>query len=239
MNVLCGCHGIRCSVAKECWAKKQAKRKKPYFKNGKKYGCGMCYDFIPHIHVERLDEPLRVKKPSVIGLNFMADTFDEHWTAESLRWVWNAIFRMCRHASWHTFVILTKQPQNIPVGFEFSSNVWLGVSVNCKADLWRIDKLREASAAVKLVSFEPLQEDLGEVNLAGVNWVIIGAQTKPDVQPKSEWVTSLMLQCKERGIPIFMKDNLKGWSSLLHEYPKPFFIRVNKTAPSALPEMPI
>lgn len=182
----------------------------------------MCYDFKPHIHIERLHEPFKVKKPSVIGLNFMGDTFDKHWATEDLRWVWRGIFEMCTKASWHTFVILTKQPQNIPKGFQFPSNVWLGVSVNCKLDLWRIDKLRETTALVKFVSFEPLQEDLGTVNLGGIGWIVIGAQTRPTVQPKSEWVTSLMLQCRERGIPIFMKRNLKGYSNLLHEFPHSF-----------------
>jgi len=147
----------------------------------------------------------------------MADTFDEHYQS-----IWNCLFEMCREAFWHTFVILTKQPQNIPEGFDFPRNVWLGVSVNCKADLWRIDKLRETNAFVKFVSFEPLQEDLGSVNLNGVCWIVIGAQTRPNVQPKSDWVESLMLQCREHSIPIFMKSNLKGYSSLLHEYPQLF-----------------
>jgi protein gp37 len=75
---------------------------------------------------------------------------------------------------------------------------------------------------VKFVSFEPLQEYLSEVNLHGIQWIVVGAQTRPNVQPESEWVTSLILQCREHSIPVFMKKNLTGWSSLLHEFPKSF-----------------
>lgn len=161
-------------------------------------------------------------KPSRIGLNFCGETFDSLLKNRDL--IWLGTCGMIRRASWHIFVVLTKQPQNIPSdeNFPLPPNLWLGVSVNCKADLWRIDELRKAGAVVNFVSFEPLYEDLGTVNFDGIQWVIIGAQTRPNVQPKSEWVTSLILQCRERGIPIFMKRNLKGYSSLLHEYPKPF-----------------
>ena len=216
LNIIIGCTGEGCAVIKACWAKKQAKRRRGKCKDDR------CYRFIPHDHPERLAEPLHVRKPKRIGLNFSGETFDNAF--ENRGYIWRGICGMMRQASWHTFVVLTKQPQNIPEdeNFPLPSNLWLGVSVNNNADLWRIDELRKTGATVKFVSFEPLQEDLGVVNLDGIQWIIIGAQTRPDVQPKAEWVTSLMLQCKERGIKIFMKNNLKGWSSLLREYPKPF-----------------
>lgn len=223
-----GCSGEKCSVRKNCWAKGQEKRRKGKCKDDR------CYRFVPHTHPERLNQPLHVIKPSRIGLNFCGETFDRLLANSYL--VWFGICGMIRQASWHTFVVLTKQPQNIPEdeNFPLPPNLWLGVSVNCKDDLWRIDELRKTSAVVKFVSFEPLQEDLGTVNLEGIGWIVIGAQTRPDVQPKSDWVTSLMLQCRERSIPIFMKRNLKGYSSLLHEYPRSFYVRVKMSTISPI-----
>lgn len=211
-----GCSGEGCAVRKKCWAKGQAKRRKGKCKDDR------CYKFIPHDHPERLEEPLHVKKPSRIGLNFSGETFDKAFKDRA--YIWLGLCGMMRYASWHTFVVLTKQPQNIPKddNLLLPQNLWLGVSVNRKEDLWRIDRLRETSATVKFVSFEPLFEDLGKVNLDGINWIIIGAQTRPNMQPKTEWVESLIQQCRERGIPIFMKSNLKGYPSLLHEYPNLF-----------------
>jgi len=214
LNVIVGCSGEGCAVREECWAKRQEKRRKGKCKDDR------CYKFIPHDHPERLEEPWHVKKPSRIGLNFCGETFDKAFKNRAFC-MWFGLCGMMQRASWHTFVVLTKQPQNIPKdeNFPLPQNLWLGVSVNNKEDLWRIDKLRETTAIVKFVSFEPLKDDLGKINLDDVQWIIIGAQTRPNLQPKTEWVESLIAQCREHNIPIFMKSNLKGYPILLHEYP--------------------
>jgi protein gp37 len=153
-----------------------------------------------------LEQPLKVKKPSRIGVDFNGDTFDADvhpdWQDDILE-----VIEKCK---WHTFVLLTKQPQNIPKWFDYETpnNLWLGVSVNCIKDLWRIVELRKTFAPVKFVSFEPLYEDLSFVDLQGIDWVIIGAQTRPNLQPRSEWVDSLALNAGKNGIPVFMKNNL-------------------------------
>jgi protein gp37 len=107
--------------------------------------------------------------------------------------------------------MLTKQPQNITgCSLCFPENLIMGVSVNVQEDLWRISTLKANYQGRKAVSFEPLLEDLGTVDLNGIEWVIIGAQTRPEIQPDPEWVRSLAEQAREAGVrKITYKDNLK------------------------------
>ncbi|HUX02161.1 MAG TPA: DUF5131 family protein [Phycisphaerae bacterium] len=86
-----------------CWARRQAKRQK--------HNCRKCYDFIPHLHPERLDEPLRKRKPSVIGVAFMGDLFDPTLPDEDR----DRVFAVMALANRHTFCILTKQPERMQV----------------------------------------------------------------------------------------------------------------------------
>lgn len=199
LNYIVGCNGVGCAVRGKCWARVQAKRKKYY--------CSLCYQFIPHIHRERLQEPSHTKKPYRIGLNFMGDTFDSDVHPDWLQ----DILEMVRKCPQHTFIILTKQPQNVPKWFshEAPENLWVGVSVNQRSDLWRIEELQKTFFTVKIVSFEPLYEDLGKINLQNIGWIIIGAQTRPNLQPEPEWVESLCLQARDLKIPIFLKNNLE------------------------------
>jgi protein gp37 len=225
LNIIVGCSGIDCVVCPKCWARLQAKRRKGKCKDDR------CYRFAPHDHPERLDEPLHVQKPSRIGLNFSGETFDKNLDNREL--IWRGTCGMMRRTPWHTFIVLTKQPQNIPEdeNFPLPPNLWLGVTVNCKADLWRIDELRKTSATVKCVSFEPIYEDLGEVNLEGIDWIIIGAQTRPEVQPNPTWTARLFRQAHKNKIPFFIKNNIwidtvlfcdlksLGYSAPFHQLP--------------------
>lgn len=209
LNLIVGCSGIGCAVREKCWAKAQAKRKKHY--------CCSCYEFKPHVHFERFGEPFDVKKSSRIGLNFMGETFDDNLPNRDA--VWETILKMIYEAKHHIFLVLTKQPQNIIYRSVGPDNLWLGVTVNTKADLWRINELRQRFGGIRFVSFEPLYEDLGKIDLEGIEWVIIGAQTRPLLRPKEEWVYNIKCQAIVLGIPIFEKNNL-GYSMPLKEFPK-------------------
>ncbi len=90
------------------------------------------------------------------------------------------------------------------------ANAWLGVTVNRCCDLHRIADLKETDAEVKFVSFEPLYEDLTRftLDLDGIDWVIIGAQRRPDVQPNLEWLDHLIRRADAVDAPVFLKDNL-------------------------------
>jgi protein gp37 len=87
-------------------------------------------------------------------------------------------------------------------------NIWWGVSVeDRKHGLPRIDHLRDAPARVRFLSIEPLLEDLGEINLSGITWVIVGGESGPGARPmKKEWVLSIRDQCCEQKVPFFFKQ---------------------------------
>lgn len=205
-NPIVGCSGKGCAVVKHCWAAKQAKRNK--------HECDACYSFVPHVHWERFDDFLSVKKPCRIGVAFMGEFFDD----EIDNWVRKDYYMHMLKAPQHTFVILTKQPQNID-DEPLPDNLWVGVSVNRKEDFWRLNLLRDAHVELRIANFEPLYEDLGEVNLEKFGWIILGAQTRPDIQPKPEWVYSLSHQASKLGIPVFWKRNLK-YDNPRQEYPR-------------------
>lgn len=206
---LVGCSGANCAVYAKCWAKYQAKRQL--------HKCPLCYEFKPHTHFERLQQPFQVKSSKRIGVCFSADMWDSGFSHEQQSTVLNSVW----NAPWHWFINLTKQPQNIPKGWNLPSNWIQGVSVNRKEDLLRIDVLRKTKAPLKMISFEPLYEDLGTPDLAGIDWVIIGAQTHPLILPKTVWVDNLVCASIAKNIPVFMKNNLKDLQrGIVQQYPK-------------------
>ena len=216
---LVGCSGEGCAVRKKCWAMYQAKRRK------KK--CLACYKFLPHSHLERLDQPLKIKSSRKIGLCFSADIFDKGFVGSvDLEMVVHKV----KEASWHWFINLTKQPQNIPPQFPFPPNWIQGVSVNKQEDLWRIELLKRSPAKTLAISFEPLYEDLGNVDLSSIDWIIIGSQTHPLIVPKVEWVDNLVYSATRKSIPIFLKNNLKTLNrTLLKDYPSMLMEKVTAT----------
>jgi len=208
-NPITGCSGDGCAVRKRCWAMAMAKRLRG------RYGYSKENPFEPTFHEDKLDAPLKVKKPSLVGLCFMGDFFDKQMQPS-----WQTqVYDMVYEAYWHKFLTLTKQPQNISQMVHFYSNFWIGVSVNHVADLWRIDALREIDVSVQVVSAEPLYEDLSEMNLKGIGWLIIGAQTRPKLLPKLDWVYSLVEKASICDIPVFLKSNL-GIKNPIQEFPK-------------------
>jgi len=128
-----------------CWARRQAKRQR---KN-----CQTCYDFVPHLHPERLDEPLKKRKPFVIGAVFMGDLFDPALPSQAVL----DVLRVMEAADWHTFVVLTKQPWRASE-FAIAPNVVLGVSVEDQPSADRlIPELLACPAAKRIVSIEPMR----------------------------------------------------------------------------------
>ena len=86
-------------------------------------------------------------------------------------------------------------------------NVWLGASVEDRARMDRIDVLRQIPAAIRFLSLEPLLEDLGEIDLTGIDWVIIGGESGPGARLFDlSWARSIIAQCRAAGVPVFMKQ---------------------------------
>ena len=168
----------------------------------------------------------RMKPQKKLGI-FTCDMSDlfgigipEEWT----RRVLDAI----RVNAFDRFYLLTKQPQNLIKFSPFPDNAWPGVTTtDVKMFITAINWLDEIEAKVKYISFEPLLGRIpinGEaLRIAGIKWVIIGAQTKPTVYPKNAWVREIEDACDKAGIPVFEKNNLypPGFRHLLRqELPK-------------------
>ncbi len=160
---------------------------------------------------QKLAEPLRWKTPKMVFVNSMSDLFHKDVPDEYV----DAVCRVMERANWHTYQVLTKRSSRMRTMLEgparFAANlphVWWGVSVEDKAHgLVRIEHLRHAPAAVRFLSIEPLLEDLGEINLEGIQWVILGGESGPGARPlKKEWVLSIRDQCDRAGVPFFFKQ---------------------------------
>jgi protein gp37 len=209
-----GCSGQDCAVYAHCFAKK--------FKKRNLLKCPSCYEFKPHNHFERLDQPLTTQMPRRIGVDFSADFWDKGFTMNDR----TPVFNVVRQAPWHRFINLTKQPQNIPSDFVFPKNWVQGVSVNRKEELWRIEDLNLKRATMKMISFEPLYEDIADVldwqNITTIDWFIIGAQTHPLIRPKDVWIKNLVDFAGAVDIPVFIKNNVTGWN--FKEYPEELLV---------------
>jgi protein gp37 len=171
------------------------------------YGQGFDLRLVP----EKLDEPLRWKRPRRIFVNSMSDLFQVGVDADFIRRVFNTM----NAASWHTYQVLTKRADRMldatlamPRALVEQPHIWLGVSVEDRRyGLPRIDLLRQTPAAVRFLSIEPLLEDLGPLDLSGIHWVIVGGESGPGARPMSPaWVTSIQRQCRAQRVPFFFKQ---------------------------------
>ena len=160
---------------------------------------------------EKLAEPLRWKTPKMIFVNSMSDLFHKDVPDDYVE----AVCRVMERANWHTYQVLTKRSSRLrnmlQTRLQFAAglpHIWWGVSVEDRAHgLLRIEHLRQAPAAVRFLSIEPLLEDLGEINLEGIHWVIVGGESGAGARPmQKEWVLSLRDQCERAQVPFFFKQ---------------------------------
>jgi protein gp37 len=159
----------------------------------------------------RLLQPLEWKKPRRIFVNSMSDLFHEALPAAYVR----AVVDVMKRADWHTYQVLTKRVERLRemLSGELRDeaqlpHIWWGVSVeNRRHGLPRIDQLRETPARVRFLSVEPLLEDLGEMDLRGIHWVIVGGESGPGARPmQPAWVESIRDQCTAAEVAFFFKQ---------------------------------
>lgn len=156
---------------------------------------------------ERLSQPIRRKKPTVYFVNSMSDLFQE---AVPFTFI-DQVIEIVRETPRHTYQILTKRAGRMRQYFETRSvpdNAWLGVSVeNQKHGIPRIPHLAAIDAKTKFLSVEPLLEDLGLIDLSGIQWVIVGGESGHKARPmRPEWVIGVQEQCQEAGVDFFFKQ---------------------------------
>jgi protein gp37 len=110
----------------------------------------------------------------------------------------------------HTFQVLTKRSvrlQDIASRLPWPKNVWIGVSVEDSRVRTRIDHLRHVPAAIRFLSCEPLLGPIDDLDLNGIAWVIVGGESGPGARPmKSEWVKSILHQCRRAKVAFFFKQ---------------------------------
>jgi protein gp37 len=174
---------------------------------GHPYEQGFDLKLVP----EKLAEPLKWPKAKMVFVNSMSDLFHKDVPADYVM----AVAKVMHMADWHTYQVLTKRAEalrealNGPLKFAAEVPwIWWGVSVeDRKYGLPRIDALRETPAKVRFLSVEPLLEDLGDVDLTGIHWVIAGGESGPGARKMEEaWVLRLRDRCVEAGVPFFFKQ---------------------------------
>lgn len=157
----------------------------------------------------QLDKPLNRKKPTIYFVNSMSDLFHDGLMATGL--FIDRVKYVMGFAPQHIFQVLTKRAENAFSYFDqfcAPDNLWMGVSVEDKKHgLPRIDILRETNVKHRFLSIEPLLEDLGELNLSGIDWVIVGGESGPKARPMNpEWVRSIRDQCIAQNVPFLFKQ---------------------------------
>ena len=167
--------------------------------------------FDPRLVPEKVLDPLRWRRPRRVFVNSMSDLFHERVPAGYI----DAVLGVMKLADWHTFQVLTKRAcrmrsllERTEIELRDQGNVWLGVSVeNREQGLPRIQELVATPCAVRFLSIEPLLEDLGEIDLEGIDWVIVGGESGPRARPmRRSWVVSIRAQCRAQQIPFFFKQ---------------------------------
>lgn len=198
-NPITGCNKIS-EGCKNCYAEIMSRRLKAM--GQKKYS----NEFELTLHNSTLSEPLKWKKSHRIFVCSMSDLFHEKVPFEFI----DKVFQTVKLTPQHEYQVLTKRAERMYDYFQTSNvppNVWLGVTVeNSKAKV-RIDYLRKLKASVLFLSCEPLLEDLGDLDLSNIDWVIVGGESGAKARPMEEkWVLSIKEQSNKQGVSFFFKQ---------------------------------
>lgn len=155
---------------------------------------------------EVIKAPLKWRKPRRIFVNSMSDIFHEKILLSDIR----EIFDVMEKANWHQFQLLTKRAERL---LEYNSelpwppNVWMGVSIEDARVMHRIDALRQTDAQIKFLSLEPLIGPLPDLELSGIDWVIVGGESGPGARPmEKKWVIDIRDRYSEAEVPFFFKQ---------------------------------
>jgi protein gp37 len=198
-NPLTGCTKVS-PGCKRCYAERLALRLKAMKQRNYRNGFKLT------LHEQMLNVPLRWKSPQLIFVNSMSDLFQKGVPFDFIL----RVFDTMRSAHWHIFQVLTKRSERLlelSPRLQWPTNVWMGVSVENEKYTSRIEHLRQTEAKTKFLSLEPLLGPLPQLNLKGIDWVIVGGESGPGARPmKAEWVSDIRDQCLSSGVPFFFKQ---------------------------------
>ena len=198
-NPITGCTKISSGCA-NCYAEVMSRRLQAM--RQEKYING----FTLTMHEDVLDEPKQWKKPHNIFVCSMSDLFHKDVPFTFI----DKVVKTISDTPHHKYQILTKRADRMSeyfISHPIPQNAWLGVTVDMATSKERIDYLRLLPAKIKFLSCEPLLEDLGEMNLSGIDWIIVGGESGTRARPmKEEWALNIMKQTEELGAAFFFKQ---------------------------------
>jgi protein gp37 len=198
-NPTTGCTKVS-EGCRHCYAERMAKRLhamgQPRYRN----------EFGLTLHPDLLELPLHWKKPRRIFVNSMSDLFHKDVPDEFIQ----RVFQTMNRATQHIFQVLTKRPErarHLSPDLKWTSNIWLGTSVEDMRVSGRVDHLRMIPATVRFLSCEPLLGSLAKLDLTDIHWVIAGGESGPGARPMDpEWPRELRDKCRETGVAFFFKQ---------------------------------
>jgi len=158
-------------------------------------------------HKETLNEPYQWKEPTVVFVNSMSDLFHDDVSLDFIK----AVFKVMNETPQHTYQVLTKRSQNLlkySNQLNWTDNIWAGVSVGINDTRFRIDDLRQCGSKHKFISVEPLIEEINDLDLNGIDWVIVGGESgSEDARPlEYDWVIKIKDICEQQNVPFFFKQ---------------------------------
>ena len=188
------------------------------------------------IKTHKLREPYTYKETCRVFVNSMSDLYHPEIPDDYLA----KVFAVMNDLPQHIFQVLTKRPRRAAkYPGPWTDNIWQGTSIESRKYLYRIDQLRECPAKVRFLSLEPLLEDLGELNLTGIHWVIVGGESGKGYRPMPhEWAREIRDQCLEKGVAFFFKqsaayrtemgtelEETDGTKTTWHQFPNTFTLK--------------
>lgn len=198
-NPTTGCNKISAGC-KYCYAEVMTRRL--HAMGIEKYKDG----FKVRVHEDALDVPYSWKKPKVVFVNSMSDLFHPEVPFGFIE----KVFKVMNSTPQHTYQVLTKRAERLYKEhhrLNWTNNIWMGVSVEDKKVIDRIDFLRETNSVTKFLSCEPLIGPLPNLNLTNIDWVIVGGESGRKARPiKESWVVDIHHQCTNAGVAFFFKQ---------------------------------
>jgi protein gp37 len=218
-NPVTGCTKISLGCA-NCYAERTSHRLQSLGQENYKNG------FKVTIHENMLNKPFQWSKPKLIFVNSMSDLFHEDVPNDFILKVFNVI---CQ-ANEHIYQILTKRPERLLAftndnKIAWPDNTWLGVTIEAAKYKNRLLSLKQTNCQHRFISFEPLLDDIGQLDLNEINWVIVGGETGPQRRlMKALWIDNIFKQTRAKKIPFFFKQWHSGRditfnNQVYNEYP--------------------